>query len=228
MPNAKPTALMTTLLMLSLWLGGLPQSTYAALLDITVTGTVDQVTNPVLASQFNTSQTMSATITYDTSTAGTSGLAPVYLTTFNFAIKGGSFSIDGYEGTIPTGLIRVRDDDPTLGDAVQWIGAAEADPVGTQEAERFGLLFDDPTGAAIDNFALPLTLQDLEDFTDRRWGLSFGGVLGEGTPIGVAGPLASVTITEQPAPAVPMTSTLPLMAIGLAGMGQLRRRNRPG
>ena len=212
-----------TAFVLLLSIGLMPKTAKAiTLVDLTVTGEVTDVNNVILATQFSVGQTMSATITYNASTpAGTSPISTqrVYLG----AITGGNFTIDSYSGTVFNGNINIENDDPTFDDGITLRGFAMGPAVGSLNPSAFGYIFDDPTQAAINNLALPLTASVYTGFPEQLWGLAFGSGLGTDPPQ-VTGILTSiqVTVRENVVPE-PITATLGLMSLSALGIATRRR-----
>jgi hypothetical protein len=198
------------------FLGVMNQEGYASLITYDFTGSV-VIVDPLLSGQFNTTQTISGSFTYDTSTPDSD---PTDFSGFYYnAITALTFRIDGYTGSFILSPINesvvIKDDGADL---LYFLTGVAAPDIGPLPAFGFDLGFVDYTRSAFTNDSLPETIPDPSFFDLSVWGYhvqtagDFHSVWGDFT-----------SFTKAPSQ-VPEPSTMLLIGTGLAGVGIMRKR----
>jgi hypothetical protein len=221
----KISALMGLVIML-IPLGFLPKIAQAALYEIRVTGTVDEINGgQALESQFSVGQTMDASFIFESSTAGTNSISPSYYTNYNSAISGDSFNIGTYTGGITGGSITVTDDAPNIGDGFSIRSRVTVHDESLGIPHSFNIGLEDSEGSALDSQSIPLDTSDLAGlFQDNYWSLTItAAISGFGEPTYVSGALTSVTLNEISS--VPVPPSIFLFATGILGLLLTKRRS---
>jgi hypothetical protein len=207
-----------------------PLEALATPITFTFTGTVASVA-PALAGTFNTTQTLSGSYTFESSSPDLDPADPTRGVYQSPLVPNAlSFTIGSYAGgrTGPAMLgdqIRVFDNVSSQADVYNpaWRPALSGPNVGGLSPDTFVLQLPDLSQTAFSSDALPLTPPNLAAFGNGAfWGLFFQNQ--DGTQFGlVEGRLTSLELAPVPEPA-----TVLLLGSSFAGVGLVRWRQRRG
>lgn len=203
------------------------QSAHADSITYNFTGTVHQV-DPSLSGTFNTSQTLSGSFTFETTTAGTlNGSNASGFSNYGNALTAWTMTVGGYTASAPFGT----DIFSGLQVANNFFGndrfVLSSRLTGTQFNGFNPLGFislDDSSQAAFADTQL-MNVGDLSGWTtlpnhSASWYLAFSA---SGNSPSISGVLTSISLTTGPA-SVPEPSTFTLLGIGLAMAWRARRK----
>ena len=197
----------------TIMLAGLSYAANAApIVDVNFQGTVENVSDP-LNGTFSVGDALTGSFSYDVATPN-NGFFPGIGDYFG-ALTSLTFTIGSYVGGLgSSGSITTRDfpgNDAIFPQTAQPAGA----DIGALQPSLFFLELLDSSGTAVSSDTLPLTLS-LSDFDSGTWTLRFEP--SQGLAIQVSGSLDLGATT-----AVPLPAALPLLLVGLVGLGLVGR-----
>jgi hypothetical protein len=219
MRSGKPKAVLVSFFVGIFLLIAIIQEGQASLITYNFTGNVDHL-SPLLSGQFNTMQTLSGSLTYDTSVpdSDSSSDSAYYLN----SIAALTFTIDGYTGvSLGAHNHTIIDNNSSMNSDMIAFEAhnISAPSIGTLLPDSFSLYFYDFSQSALSNDTFPEIMPDLSLFNVTQWeyvvkdtdGSILATIIGNITPY-----------TAEPSQ-VPEPSTVLLIGTGLALVGVLRK-----
>jgi len=189
-------------------------------IQINFAGEVDVVSgDAAFQSAFNTSQTVTGSYTFESTTPDTSPLDPTFAqyALISYTISVGSYTAQGVQSNLT-----VSNSGPPFNtsDYIIVLSDTTGPLVGTMLPYRSSLELYDGSELALNSDALPLTAPDLSAFPFAEWRLTFVDPANTSRSAFVSGPLTSLTTASVP----DAGATFWLLSLGITAMAAAGRR----